>query len=138
MSTGLSLAIRIILLVGAGLTVIFITRKIRKAEVRLEDSILWFLLALALLFVSIFPQFFDILAQLAGVFSTTNFVFLFFIVVLLIICFNLSVRNSQAETKIKELAQEIAIEKFERHKVKTSVSDSDEYSEDSEDGEESE
>ena len=115
MSSGLSMAIRVILILVAVVTIFFITRKIRKSQVALEDSILWFVLAFAFLIVSIFPQIFDLLAELTGVFSTTNFVFMFFIAILLVICFNLSVRNSQAETKIKELTQEIAIEKFERH-----------------------
>ena len=115
MSSGLSLAIRVILILAALATIFFITRKIRKSQVALEDSIFWFVLAFAFFIVSIFPQIFDALAKLTGVFSTTNFVFMFFIAILLAICFNLSVRNSQAETKIKELTQEIAIEKFERH-----------------------
>lgn len=115
MSSGLSTAIRIILVLVAVVTIFSITRKIRKSQVALEDSILWFVLAFAFLVVSVFPQIFDLLAKLTGVFSTTNFVFMFFIAVLIIICFNLSVRNSQAETKIKELTQEVAIEKFERH-----------------------
>ena len=121
MSSGLSTAIRFILILVAVLTVFFITRKIRKSQVALEDSILWFVLAFAFLVVSIFPQIFDLLARLTGVFSTTNFVFMFFIAVLLVICFNLSVRNSQAETKIKELTQEIAIEKMERHEGKSTI-----------------
>ena len=79
---------------------------------------MWFVLAIAFLIVSVFPQIFDLLAKLTGVFSTTNFVFMFFIAILLVICFNLSVRNSQAETKIKELTQEIAIERFERRMEK--------------------
>ena len=115
MSSGLTIAIRVILIIAALMTLFFTTRKVRKSKIALEDSILWFVLAFGFLVVSIFPQIFDFLARITGVFSTTNFVFMFFIAILLFICFNLSVRNSQAETKIKELTQEIAIEKLERH-----------------------
>lgn len=117
----MTLALRIILIAVSLITLFFITNRIRNSKIRLEDSILWFCL-MGLLFVcSIFPGVFDTMAQLAGVYATSNFVFLFFIFVLLIICFNLSMRVSQADTKIKELTQQLAIEKFERHKVGKSV-----------------
>ena len=46
--------------------------------------------------------------------APVNFVFLFFIFILLIQSFNLTMRVSQADTKIRELTQQLAIEKFER------------------------
>ena len=48
--------------------------------------------------------------------SPSNFVFLFFIFILLIVCFKLSVRLSQLDTKLRELTQQLAIEKYERHR----------------------
>ncbi|MFR2917725.1 MAG: DUF2304 domain-containing protein, partial [Eggerthellaceae bacterium] len=51
----------------------------------------------------------------AGTMSPANFVFLFFIFVLLIQSFSLTMRISQADTKIRELTQQLAIEKFERY-----------------------
>ena len=47
--------------------------------------------------------------------APVNFVFLFFIFVLLVQSFNLTMRISQADTKIRELTQQLAIEKFERY-----------------------
>ena len=41
--------------------------------------------------------------------------FLLFIFILLILGFNLSVHLSQTDTKLKELTQQLAIEKFERY-----------------------
>ncbi len=41
--------------------------------------------------------------------------FLFFIFILLIQCFTLNMRISQVDTKLKELTQQLAIEKFERY-----------------------
>lgn len=75
----------------------------------------WILFSGVLFVLSVFPGIFDFLAELAGVYSTVNFVFLFFIFVLLILCFSLNMKVSQMDTKIKELTQLLAIEKFERY-----------------------
>lgn len=111
----MTLTLRIVLFLVSLLTLTFVMKRVRSSKVRLEDSIVWFLFAGILFLFSIFPDVFGFFADIAGVYSTTNFVFLFFIFVLLIICFNLSMRISQSDTKIKELTQLLAIEKFERH-----------------------
>lgn len=108
-------ALQATLFIVSLLTLIFITRKVRNAKVKLEDSIFWFCVAGLLLIVSIFPGIFFFLSGVAGTYSTVNFVFLFFIFVLLIQSFSLSMRVSQLDTKLKELTQQLAIEKFERH-----------------------
>ena len=111
----MSLVLRIGLILVSLLTLVFITRKVRNAQVKLEDSIFWFIVAGLLLIVSIFPQIFFAISRLAGIESPANLVFLFFIFVLLILGFNLSVHVSQTDTKLKELTQQLAIEKFERY-----------------------
>ena len=82
---------------------------------RLEDSLFWLCFAVLLLIVSIFPGIFYLLSSIAGTMSVSNFVFLFFIFVLLIECFTLSVRVSQLDTKLRNLTQQLAIEKYERY-----------------------
>ena len=111
----MSLVLRIGLIVVSILTLIFITRKVRNAQVRLEDSIFWFCVAGLLLILSIFPQIFYVISDFAGIISPANLVFLLFIFILLILGFNLSVHLSQTDTKLKELPQQLAIEKFERY-----------------------
>lgn len=111
----MTLALRITLVLVSLLTLIYIIRKIRASKLRLEDSIFWLCFAVLLLVVSIFPGIFYLLSAIAGTMSVANFVFLFFIFVLLIECFTLSVRVSQLDTKLRNLAQQLAIEKFERH-----------------------
>lgn len=112
----MTLALRIVLIVVSFLTLIFIVRSIRNAKVKIEDSVLWFCFAGLLLIASIFPGIFYWLASVTGVQTTSNFVFLFFIFVLLVLCFRCSMRISQADTRIKELTQQLAVEKFERYK----------------------
>ena len=111
----MSVVLRVGLIVVSVLTLIFITRKVRNAQVRLEDSIFWFCVAGLLLILSIFPQIFFVVSDFAGIISPANLVFLVFIFILLILGFNLSVHLSQTDTKLKELTQQLAIEKFERY-----------------------
>ena len=111
----MTLTLRVVLVLVSLMTLLFVTRKVRSSKIRLEDSMAWILFSGVLFVLSVFPGIFDFLAELAGVYSTVNFVFLFFIFVLLILCFSLNMKVSQMDTKIKELTQLLAIEKFERY-----------------------
>ena len=111
----MTLALRITLVLVSFLTLLYIIRKIRASKLRLEDSLFWLCFAVLLLIVSIFPGIFYLLSSIAGTMSVSNFVFLFFIFVLLIECFTLSVRVSQLDTKLRNLTQQLAIEKYERY-----------------------
>lgn len=111
----MTLTLRVVLLLVSLMTLLFVMRKVRSSKIRLEDSMAWILFSGVLFVLSVFPGIFDFLAELAGVYSTVNFVFLFFIFVLLILCFSLNMKVSQMDTKIKELTQLLAIEKFERY-----------------------
>jgi hypothetical protein len=113
--------LRIVLLLVSFCTLLFIIKKIRKSKIKLEDSVFWLIFAILLLLGSIFPQFFEVLAAISGVYATSNFVFLFFIFVLLIKTFSMSVQVSQMDTKIKELSQQLAIEKFERNQLNQNI-----------------
>lgn len=108
-------ALRVTLVIASLLLLVFIAKKVRSSKVKLEDSIFWFCFSVLLLIVSVFPQIFYCLSDLAGTMAPVNFVFLFFIFVLLIQSFNLTMRISQADTKIRELTQQLAVEKFERY-----------------------
>ena len=111
----MTLPLRITLFAASLLTFGYMTVKIRDSKMRLEDSLFWFCFSALLLLASIFPQVFFWLSNLVGTMAPSNFVFLFFIFILLIVCFRLSVRLSQLDTKLRELNQQLAIEKLERH-----------------------
>ena len=111
----MTVALRVTLIVVSLLTLVFISTKIRNSKVKLEDSIFWICFAALIFILSLFPQIFYTISAVVGTYAPVNFVFLFFIFVLLVQSFNLSMRISQADTKIKELTQQLAIEKFERY-----------------------
>ena len=108
----MTVALRVTLIVASILTLVFIARKVRSSQVKLED---WFCFAVLIFLASIFPGVFYALSDIVGTMAPVNFVFLFFIFILLIQSFSLTMRISQADTKIRELTQQLAIEKYERY-----------------------
>lgn len=85
-------------------------KKVRQDRLQIEYSIFWTLFAAGMVILSIFPQIADWCAELIGVYSTTNFIFLAIIFVLMVKCFQLTMDISKLDNKVKELVQKIAID----------------------------
>lgn len=114
--------LRVVLIVVSILTTFMIMRKIRQSKLQIEDSIFWLGFSSILIVFSIFPGLPDLLAKLAGTYTTANFIYLAVIFLLIVKMFHMSIKQSQLETKIKDLAQKIALDENEREKeVQTSV-----------------
>lgn len=105
---------RVVLIVASLLTLAGIVRKVRNAKVEIETSLFWIGFSALLLILSIFPKIAEIIADLLGIYSTVNFIFLFVIFVLLVHQFTNSIKISQLENKIKELTQEIAVRELRK------------------------
>lgn len=97
-----------LILVSVG-TMFLMMRKIRQSKVQIENAIFWIILALVLVIISIFPSVADFASQLVGIYATTNFLFVSAIFILIVKIFYMTIHISQLETKIKELAQQIAL-----------------------------
>lgn len=118
---------RVVLLLASIGTMLFMLKRIRHAKIQIEDSLFWILFSALLLILSVFPGIADFMAGVVGIYSTVNFIFLFFIFILLIKEFSMTIKISQLENKIKELTQEIALGKAtEQHESnsKTYTADS--------------
>lgn len=105
MSTGL----RIILIAVSVLTTAYLIKKIRKAQMNIEDSIFWIVMPAILILISVFPNIAESASQLIGIHTPVNFVFLAIIFILIIKLFSLSIKLSQVENKLNTLIQEYAI-----------------------------
>ncbi len=105
---------RVVLIVASLLTLTGIVRKVRNAKVEIETSIFWIGFSALLLILSIFPKIAEVIADLLGIYSTVNFIFLFVIFVLLVHQFTNSIKISQMENKLKELTQEIAVRELRK------------------------
>lgn len=106
--------LRVVLIVVSILTTFMIMRKIRQSKLQIEDSIFWLGFSSILIVFSLFPGLPDLLAELAGTYTTANFIYLAVIFLLIVKMFHMSLKQSQLETKIKDLAQKIAIDENER------------------------
>ena len=100
--------LRVVLIVVSILTTFMIMRKIRQSKLQIEDSIFWLGFSSILIVFSIFPGLPDLLAELAGTYTTANFIYLAVIFLLIVKMFHMSIKQSQLETKVKDLAQKIA------------------------------
>ena len=93
--------LRVVLIVVSILTTFMIMRKIRQSKLQIEDSIFWLGFSSILIVFSIFPGLPDLLAELAGTYTTANFIYLAVIFLLIVKMFHMSIKQSQLETKIR-------------------------------------
>lgn len=105
----MSVSLRIILIIASIITLVFVFRKIKKAQFVVEDTLYWFFFCLILLLFSLFPKIPYSLSKLCGFEATSNFVFVTIIFLLLIKLFMISVKLSKLETRISRFIQEYAL-----------------------------
>ena len=105
----MSAVFRIILVLVSLATLIYISRKLKKAQVDTHDTIFWLMFSFILILLSIFPDIANVVSNILGIYSTVNTVFLIIIFALLIRVFLLTIKISQMEHKIRVLVEELAI-----------------------------
>lgn len=103
------LVLRCLLVLGSLVTAAFILRRVRKAQVQIEDTIFWLGFSALLLLLSIFPQAAFWLSRALGFQSPINLVYLLIIFVLLVKQFFMTIRISQMDSKLRSLAQKVAL-----------------------------
>ena len=114
----MSAAIRICLILGSFFSFRYMMRRIRKAQVQIEDTIFWLIFSILLLLLSLFPEIAYYASSLLGFQAPINFVYLVIIAVLIVNQFLMTIRMSQLDSKVRKLAQRVALndEKIEREK----------------------
>ncbi len=116
MNSGMSVALRIVLILVSVLVVLFVLRKIRRAQLNIDDSVYWILFSGFLLLLSIFPQIAIWAAELLGVDSPANFVFLVMIFMVLMKLFYVSIDLSVQKHRLNHLVQNLALLNHEAKK----------------------
>lgn len=99
----------IALIVGAILILCYMLRQIRKSQIQTSDALFWFVLAVCLVVIAIFPQIIFFFSDLLGIQSPANFVFLCVVGVLLIREFSQMTKISQLHNQVAQLAQSEAL-----------------------------
>ena len=111
----MSFPLRVLLIVVAFISIIYVIRKIRKAKLRIDYSLFWIIVSFLIILLSLFPRIATKLATMIGVMSPVNLVFLVMIFILLLHNFTMTMKISAMETKINNLTEEIAIKEKVRH-----------------------
>ena len=106
----MSFALRFLLLGGAVWMSAYILRKIRKAQMQIDDALFWILAAFMFVLLGAVPEIATYASEFLGVQSPANLVFLVVIFLLLFKSFSLTRKISMLEHKIKSFAQTYAIE----------------------------
>lgn len=107
----MSVPIRVILVLVSACTWFAVLKKIRSAKVQIEYAIFWILFSIALLAIAIFPAPVLWMSDLLGFQSPINMIFLIMIFVLILRLFHLNLQISQMEYRLRELVQELSLEK---------------------------
>ena len=115
----MSILFRILLIAGALLSFAFILTKIRKSEIRIAYSTFWFLFALGLVILAVFPQVAYVFCDILNIESPVNFVYLVIIAILVIRHFMTTVEIAHLRSKLTSLVQEEGLERHEREQKRT-------------------
>lgn len=106
----MSIALRIILIVGALFTFLYILRRVKKCDMSVSDTVFWILFSAVLIIFAVFPVVAYFLADLLGFIAPINFILIFVIAVLVLKIFSMSVEVSRLKSRIATLAQNIGLE----------------------------
>lgn len=110
----IALKLRIILIAVSLLVLMYILLKIRKSKLDIADSIYWVVFASLLLLISVFPQIAYFCSRLLGIEAPLNFLLLFFIGMIVLKQFLLTIKVSVLMEKNKQLTQKIAIDAYDK------------------------
>lgn len=105
----MTLLFQSILIVASIALAVLMLRRVAQTRAKIEDSIFWLGLCFLLILLGVFPEIANTLASLMGIHSSTNFIFMFFIFVLIVKLFFTSMHVSKLEMQVQELSQSIAL-----------------------------
>lgn len=110
----IALKLRIVLILFSLLILIYVLYKIRKSKLNIADSIYWVVFAGILLVLSLFPQIPYFFSRILGLETPFSFLLLFFIGMISLKQFWITIRISQWQQKTNQMAQKIAMDEFEK------------------------
>ena len=110
----MSVPLRILLVAGSILTMLFILYRIRVSKMLIKDSIFWIFFSLILIVISVFPGIAIWFSMLLGFSAPINFIFICIIFLMLIQLFSCNLRISKLDAELKHLCQRQAIDKKEK------------------------
>lgn len=113
----MSLILRVALVVASVCVFFFVMKKIRMAQLNIDDSIYWIFFATLILVLSIFPQIAIWASELLDIQSPANFVFLFTSFMIVIKLFQVSIDCSVQKHRLNHLVQKLALLNYEQEQM---------------------
>ena len=114
----MSITLRIILIICSFLAFFLCIKKIKKSQLKIENSVIWMLGSIILILMSIFSNAVEYISSNLGFIAPVNFVFLVIIGFLLIQAFIDNIRISKLNEKIKDLNHYIALKEKKEQEEK--------------------
>lgn len=106
--------LQVSLFAGAIITMFYFLYKIRKNRIQIEYAISWSLFSALLVFLGAFPGVISWGANLIGIQSPANLLYLGIIFILILKQFTTTIKLSKMNRQITELAQHMALKEAER------------------------
>jgi len=110
-------------LAGALLTLLFMFELLRRRRLREKYAALWISVSFAVIVFAVFPRLLYWLAELVGITTPANLLFFLSLLVLLVVCVQLSAEISSMEHEVQTLAEESALLRLriERLEARTGI-----------------
>ncbi len=108
--------------IAALILLIIIVACLKRNSISIKNSVAWFILPVAFLFIAIFPAPIIALSDLFGFETLSNFIFVIIIALLILVCFSLTISLSRQQVKITKLIQELSILKEKTNDQKSEKS----------------
>lgn len=113
----IAIKLRIFLVLISLLILVYIVWKIRRSKMDIANSIYWVVFSGLLLLLSIFPRIASFCSRLLGIEMPLNFLVLFFMGMIVLKQFLLTIELSSLTQKNKQLAQKMAIQSYDQKQV---------------------
>ena len=117
----MSAVFQVLLIFGAILMTYYILKRIRQSKLQIEYAIFWIVFSVILLVFSLFPFLVAMMTRAIGMELPVNFIFLFFILILILKAFFQTIETSELENKVRNLTQRLAIEEKDRQEELTEM-----------------
>ena len=101
--------------------VVFLVILLRRRQLREKYAIIWIVVALAVCVLGAFPGLVEKVASAVGVATPSNLIFATALILLLVVCIQLSVEVTNLEERTRTLAEEVALLRFDLERLSSTV-----------------
>lgn len=107
--------LRIYIVTLSVLFLIYLINMIRKNKINLKYILSWISISIGILIIALFPKILILLSNFLGVKDPMNALYFVGFIFMIIVVFSLTVAQSRLSDKVKSLAQEIALNSYEKN-----------------------